>query len=77
MAAPDKAQEAKPLYAHVRGPILNHPHPYPPRKGEGAETSRAFRNAPAGGRGERPGATPESRARRVTVKCDPPACKGG
>ena len=40
--APDKAPSAKSLYAVTRSAILNHPHPYPPHKGEGPEASRSL-----------------------------------
>jgi hypothetical protein len=38
----EEAKRAKLPYAELRRPFLNHPHPYPPHKGEGAETSRVF-----------------------------------
>ena len=40
--APEEAKGTPP-YARGQRSILSHPHPYPPRKGEGAETSRVSR----------------------------------
>ena len=38
--APKKAMRVTSLCAERRRPILNHPHPHPPCKGEEAETPR-------------------------------------
>ena len=38
--APDMAKRATSLCAWPWRGVLNHPHPYPPHKGEGAATSR-------------------------------------
>jgi hypothetical protein len=38
--APKKAQRATTLYPRPERSILNHPHPYPPHEGEGADTPR-------------------------------------
>ena len=38
--APDEAKQATLPDAQRRRSFLNHPHPYPPHKGEGADTPR-------------------------------------
>jgi hypothetical protein len=37
---PEVGERATLLYAQPARCVLNHPHPYPPHKGEGAETAR-------------------------------------
>ena len=45
-AAPEEAQRATALHTRVRRPVLNHPHPYPPHKGEGHGLRRKTREIP-------------------------------
>ena len=44
---PNETLQATPLDAEAWRVRRNHPHPYPPRKGEGAATARHFRHAAA------------------------------